>query len=294
MKSNTHRILAIGVLGVFAGLAAGSPKPVDEDRIQLRAEDGQVVAVIISEDGETTEIVASLIEIVSGDEVTASLTVLGDGSVAITPPTAAAPRVRIGLTTEQVPLPVAKQLTIDAEQAVMVSNVTLGLAAEKAGLRAYDVIVKLDGTAPVTQQTLRRRVAECEPGEPITLRVIRAGESREIRVFAERAVDTSVIIDPAKISIQALVTAPTIKVGVPSVSVRAPLVETLVYDETAVRVGVPILSDIPILNRFYAPTTLVDVSVNDGSIKSQLRAELATLKEQVARIEAIISQIESE
>lgn len=294
MKSNTHRILAIGAFGIFAGLAAGSPKPVDEDRIQLKAEDGKVVAVIISEDGATTEIVASLIEIVSGDEVTATLTVLTDGSVAIAPPATATPRVRLGLTTEQVPAPVAQQLVIDAAQAVMVSNVTLGLAAEKAGLRAYDVIVRLDGTAPVTQQTLRQRVAECQPGEEITFRVIRAGELQEIRVYAEMAVDTSVVVNPAQIAYQAYVSAPTIKAGVPTVSVRAPLVERLVYDETNVRVGVPILSEIPGLVRLYAPRLTVDVLVNDGSIKSQLRAELATLKEQVARMEALIEKIGSE
>ena len=51
-----------------------------------------------------------------------------------------------------------------------------GSAAERAGLRSGDVIVRLDDHALNRFEDLRRALAERRPGDAVTLVYLRAGE----------------------------------------------------------------------------------------------------------------------
>lgn len=71
------------------------------------------------------------------------------------------------------------------EAGVLVNSVERGSAAEKAGLRAGDRILALDGdpiTAlqPVDVPALQRRIAELPIGARVSLRVAQGGQSREL------------------------------------------------------------------------------------------------------------------
>ena len=55
-------------------------------------------------------------------------------------------------------------------------------AAEKAGLRAGDVVTAINGTSITTMNELNAVKNECQIGDEITLTIVRNGEEREIKV----------------------------------------------------------------------------------------------------------------
>jgi S1-C subfamily serine protease len=70
---------------------------------------------------------------------------------------------------------------------VVVEDVHPGGPAEAAGLRAGDVIEAVDGEAVTILDDMLDEVGDRDPGDTVTLRVLRAGARSEVRVtLAER------------------------------------------------------------------------------------------------------------
>jgi len=63
---------------------------------------------------------------------------------------------------------------------VLVSDVVEGHAGAKAGLRAGDIITKVDGLAVPTSQELRRIIAAHRPGKDVTLEIFRDGKVKTV------------------------------------------------------------------------------------------------------------------
>jgi hypothetical protein len=61
-----------------------------------------------------------------------------------------------------------------------VSKVCSGLPADVAGLEPDDIIVSVDGQAPVTEQLLHESAARKAGGEQVRLSVLRDGQPREV------------------------------------------------------------------------------------------------------------------
>lgn len=76
---------------------------------------------------------------------------------------------------------------------VVVESVVHGSPAERAGLRAGDAILTLDGE-PVPGGRLQVLAARLQPGDSIRLRVLREGADREIMAVADRRPDRPVSI----------------------------------------------------------------------------------------------------
>lgn len=68
------------------------------------------------------------------------------------------------------------------DQGAPVTSVTSGLPADKAGLKADDVIVKIAGTALAAGQTVSELLAEKSPGDKVSVVVRRKGEEQEFQV----------------------------------------------------------------------------------------------------------------
>jgi sulfur carrier protein ThiS len=96
------------------------------------------------------------------------------------------PRVMIGITMGEVPEALAEHLSLEPGTAVMIDRVLEGLPAEKAGLRARDVVVEVNGQSPVTEQKLREEIRKTEPGKMLELTVLRRGQEERVSIAVER------------------------------------------------------------------------------------------------------------
>jgi serine protease Do len=91
-------------------------------------------------------------------------------------------RAQLGVAVQQLTSDMAKSLGIEDAGGAIVSSVSPGSAAEKAGLKQGDVIVSFDGQPVHDYNTLRNRVAAMRPGSDAELVIIRDGAKKTVRV----------------------------------------------------------------------------------------------------------------
>lgn len=92
----------------------------------------------------------------------------------------------LGVQIQPVTLAVAESLGLKDERGALVSSVTPGGPAEKAGVVVGDIIISLDGEKLETYKDLSKLVARTEAGHRSKLKVIRQGESRNLKVTIGR------------------------------------------------------------------------------------------------------------
>lgn len=90
------------------------------------------------------------------------------------------PILNLGISVRTIDESLSKQLNM--EQGLYIVEVTEFSSAEKAGLKAGDIIVKADGTRIKTFDEFKEIKNAKEEGEDISLEVIRNGESKTINV----------------------------------------------------------------------------------------------------------------
>ncbi len=101
------------------------------------------------------------------------------------------PKAWIGVATQPVIRPLAKQLGDESRTGFRVTRVYTGTRADSAGLRVGDLIVSLNGDPirPATQQDsgqLNRQVRRLSIGGEAKLGIVRNGEPQEVAVQLER------------------------------------------------------------------------------------------------------------
>ncbi len=119
-------------------------------------------------------------------KATGNLVLTAEGNVALEVTVAEkAPAVRLGVVTEAVSKALAGHLKIQTEEALIVTAVLEGLPAAKAGIKEYDVITRVEGEKVITHLRLKAVLSECKPGQVIALRVLREGEPKEVKIRLE-------------------------------------------------------------------------------------------------------------
>ena len=91
-------------------------------------------------------------------------------------------RGRIGVQIDQVTKDVAESIGLGKPQGALVRGVEPGSPAEKGGVEAGDIIVKLDGKTIEKSSDLPRMVGGLKPGSRSTLTVFRRGASKDLAV----------------------------------------------------------------------------------------------------------------
>jgi len=91
-------------------------------------------------------------------------------------------RGRIGVQIDQVTKEVAEAIGLGKPQGALVRGVETGSPAEKAGVEAGDIIIKLDGKGIEKSTDLPRMVGNLKPGTRSTLTVFRRGHSKDLTV----------------------------------------------------------------------------------------------------------------
>lgn len=89
-------------------------------------------------------------------------------------------RAYAGIHLQELGEGLAKYFKVD--EGVLISDVEEGSPAEKAGLKAGDVIVRIDGDATDDVRDVQRRVRRHEPGETAKFEVVRNGKTKTIKV----------------------------------------------------------------------------------------------------------------
>lgn len=116
----------------------------------------------------------------------------GNGGIALIQPGQAAsawapanpPPVMLGVTMSEADEGVLKHLGVEGS-AIQIDTVRDGLPAAKAGLKAEDLVVSINGQSPATSQKLREILRSSKPGDELKLHVIRRGQAQDITVKLE-------------------------------------------------------------------------------------------------------------
>ncbi|MEM7148028.1 MAG: PDZ domain-containing protein [Verrucomicrobiota bacterium] len=91
-------------------------------------------------------------------------------------------RVFIGVALVEVPPAVRAHLDVPAGAGIMVEQALPSSPAEKAGIQAHDIIVKLDDQIIVNGPQLQSLVQMKKKGDAVTLAVMRKGKERQVEV----------------------------------------------------------------------------------------------------------------
>ena len=88
----------------------------------------------------------------------------------------------VGVSFTQLDPDVAQALHIDNTTGLYVKDLVHGGGAEAAGIKAGDVITKVDGSPIYESSDLQERVGELQPGDKVRLTVMREGAEKEFNV----------------------------------------------------------------------------------------------------------------
>ncbi len=88
----------------------------------------------------------------------------------------------LGVYIQDVNPNLAKALGLTKPSGVLISGVQDGSPADKAGLKAEDVIIKLDGKQVTNSSELRTRIASESPNTKVKLTIFRNGDEKEVEV----------------------------------------------------------------------------------------------------------------
>lgn len=103
-----------------------------------------------------------------------------------------ASHARLGVAIQDVNQAFADAFKLERPQGALVSKVEPGSPAEKAGLKAGDVVQSLDGEPIVVSSELSSRIGQATPGTEVEMGVWREGKSRTVTAKLGNAKDTQV------------------------------------------------------------------------------------------------------
>jgi serine protease Do len=86
----------------------------------------------------------------------------------------------LGVFPQDVSHELADKLKLDEVRGAAIGQVMEDSAADKAGFRAYDVVIEVDGKAVQNAQDFRRKVARIKPGAKVDFVVVRKGRERTL------------------------------------------------------------------------------------------------------------------
>ncbi len=102
-------------------------------------------------------------------------------------------RGRIGVAIQDVTPDLAQNLGLSINQGALVSRVEADSPADKAGLKAGDVVVAMNGADIEGSASLRNRVGMMPPDTKLKLSIIRDGEQREVDVTTAKLDPTQAV-----------------------------------------------------------------------------------------------------
>jgi serine protease Do len=103
----------------------------------------------------------------------------------------------IGATVQTLTGEMAESLGLSARKGVLVSEVTPGGPADRAGLRSGDVVLRVEGRPTENASRLTREVAAARPGAQLRLELLRDGAPRTVEVRTQLRPSEREVSDPS-------------------------------------------------------------------------------------------------
>jgi serine protease Do len=126
-------------------------------------------------------------------------------------------RSRIGVQIGSVPRAAAEGLGLKAGQGASVGSVMEDMPAAAAGIKAGDIILKINGRTVESSSDVSRTIASVKPGSKINLTIMREGKEREMAVTVAELKDpqsASAKTEPAEAKPKAKISAKDERLGV--------------------------------------------------------------------------------
>jgi serine protease Do len=95
----------------------------------------------------------------------------------------------LGVMIQDINNDLARALDLDERQGSLVSDVTVGSAADRAGVEEGDVILEVNGQPVENSNDLRFKISGTTPGTVVELTVLREGRIRTIDVVLDERPD---------------------------------------------------------------------------------------------------------
>ena len=103
----------------------------------------------------------------------------------------------IGVMIQDIDNELAEGFGLDSKRGALISDVMPDSPAEKAGLKAGDVVSSFNGKAMKTMQEFRRHVAMVRPGQEVPIRVLRNGVEQKLVITVGKRDATQVAVEAA-------------------------------------------------------------------------------------------------
>jgi len=88
----------------------------------------------------------------------------------------------LGVTIQSVDADLASSLNLPAARGAIVTSVTVGGPAERAGVKRGDVVTAINSQPVIDSNSLRNQVASMKPGSTVNVTVARNGRDQNIQV----------------------------------------------------------------------------------------------------------------
>lgn len=91
-------------------------------------------------------------------------------------------RAKLGVSITAINEEMAEKMKLSSLEGVYIAEVVKGGSADKAGIKAEDIIIAIDSTKTATPQALQEKVNAFHPGDKAEVELIRGGKTLKLRV----------------------------------------------------------------------------------------------------------------
>lgn len=108
-------------------------------------------------------------------------------------------RGRIGISIRDIDTDLQEALNLTVREGALINSVTPESPADKAGLKAGDVVTGFNGEAILDASDIRNEVGLVEPGKRADISYIRDGRERTTRILVEAVEEERVVLDESAV-----------------------------------------------------------------------------------------------
>ncbi len=104
-------------------------------------------------------------------------------------------RALLGINIKDVDAKLAEELDLDKPEGIYVVNVNESSAAEEAGIKEKDVIIKINNTPVETVSKLQEQISRYSPGDKVTVWVNRDNKVKKFLVVLKNSLGTTEVVN---------------------------------------------------------------------------------------------------